>query len=884
MNLLNKLTIKNLKLNKKRTIVTIIGILLSVALLTAVSTMYASFIESLKNFEILQKGNYHVVFQDVSSDDLNTFKENRKIKEIYTTKEIGYAKLKDSKNTSKPYAYILGFTNNSIKNLSIRLKEGRLPEKEDEILIPTHLKTNGRIELNVGDTITLDVGTRVLKDGTVLNQNNPLILNNEKDDIEEYQEEIINTQTNTYKIVGIMERPSSGIENYIAPGYTFATIDNTETGNLTVYARLTKDGVKDSCTVIAGIIGVDENLFKKFNCDGEELTETELQKYNEEIEKVKYSIDVNSYLIQLETNPLELNSGTGELGIVVIIVCAIIIVTSVFCIKNSFDISITEKTKQYGMLKSVGATKKQIKKNVFYEAFILGLIGIPLGILLGLLASFILVIVCNFFLKDLLEQGFNIVLKISWIALIFSIILGIITIYLSALRSAHRASKISPIDSIRNSADIKIKSKKLKSPKLIHKIFGVGGDISYKNLKRNKKKYRTTIISIILSVSVFIALSTFINLAFLTVKEELNMQDYNVSLTVILDEANEEDYNKVLGVTKLDNINRYTNTRVFSINLDKKYYTKDYLTFTDYAGYENFKGYINVYAIGEDSYQSYLKELGLKYEDVKDKAILYNTTHVGKYDPEKGKMTYKYVDAFTFQKGDIISGEVELEGIDNTSLEIIKIADEKPFGFSNTDCEGLFISDELYEKITNKKINQYIGMVFDSSSPNELQDDIEEYLKGYNFDITNSDETARMMNNLFTLVAIFLYGFIIVISLIGITNIFNTITTNMELRKQEFAMLKSIGMTTQEFNRMIHLESIFMGIKSLLYGLPIGLCLSYLIYYFLGKEMGVSYPIPYLAIIISILAVFLLITSLMKYSMSKINKQNTIETIRNENI
>ena len=86
------------------------------------------------------------------------------------------------------------------------------------------------------------------------------------------------------------------------------------------------------------------------------------------------------------------------------------------------------------------------------------------------------------------------------------------------------------------------------------------------------------------------------------------------------------------------------------------------------------------------------------------------------------------------------------------------------------------------------------------------------------------------MNNLFTLIAIFLYGFIIVISLIGITNIFNTITTNMELRKQEFAMLKSIGMTSKEFKRMIRLESLFMGIKSLLFGILIGIILSYLIY------------------------------------------------------
>jgi putative ABC transport system permease protein len=106
----------------------------------------------------------------------------------------------------------------------------------------------------------------------------------------------------------------------------------------------------------------------------------------------------------------------------------------------------------------------------------------------------------------------------------------------------------------------------------------------------------------------------------------------------------------------------------------------------------------------------------------------------------------------------------------------------------------------------------------------------------------------------------------------------------MYLRRQEFAMLKSVGMTKKEFNRMIRLESIFMGVKSLLFSIPIGTCLSYLIYHFLSEDSGIPYRLPILAIIISILAVFILISVIMKYSMNKINKQNIIESIRNENI
>ena len=194
----------------------------------------------------------------------------------------------------------------------------------------------------------------------------------------------------------------------------------------------------------------------------------------------------------------------------------------------------------------------------------------------------------------------------------------------------------------------------------------------------------------------------------------------------------------------------------------------------------------------------------------------------------------------------------------------------------------LLVSDKMFNEI--KRENKRFTMYYLSNNPDKLQDDIDEMLQGEDYYLNNINEQAKMMNNLFTLVAIFLYGFIIVISLIGITNIFNTITTNMNLRKQEFAMLKSIGMTSKEFKKMIRLESVFIGAKSLLFGIPIGIGISYLIYHFMIEESNLPFDLPILAIIISIIVVYLLITILMKYSMNKINKENTIETIRNENI
>lgn len=873
MSLLNKLTIKNLNLNKKRTVVTIIGIMLSVALITAVASIYSSGIKSLIKYETCEKGNFHTAFYNVPVSDIDIFENNRNIETINITKNVGYAKI-DSKNEYKPYAFIKAFTKDSLKNLSVKLVDGRLPENENEVVIPTHLKTNGRLFLNVGDSITLDIGKRIDNSNYELNQNNPYQKNDE-----EVGESIVETTSKTYKIVGIIGRPATNIEGYSAPGYTFITYleENKINGIVDVYARFSKDGVKNSYETIANILGVDAKLFKKVNDNEKQVSNKELKEYLNQMDKAKYSdINVNSYLIALETNPIS-NSDIGGLGIVVGIVIGIIVFTSIFCIKNSFDISITEKIKQYGMLRSIGATKRQIKRNVFYEATILGLIGIPLGLLLGFIASYILIIISNYYLNGSLTEGLKLVFSFSWLSVLVAIILGIVTIYFSAFRSAKRASKVSPIDSIRNSANIKINPKKIKSPKLIKSIFGVGGEISFKNLKRNKKKYRTTVISIVVSVFIFIALSGFMKLAFQQVDHELEISDFNISLSTTI--TNNESYNKFIETTRLANIEDYTIFRNSEISFTGNHYNKEYAKFLNLALDENKPTYASIISIGEEQFKKYVDSLGLNYNEIKNKAILVDKGYVSNYN-KNNKLTTKYMRVFNFNKGDIIDATIT-DTKEKIKIEIGAVSDVKPFGFKGVDGQYLIISDEMFDaNFKSKSLTIY----YKSNDADKLQDDLDDFLKGEDYYINNVDENVKIMSNLFTLVGIFLYGFIIVISLIGITNIFNTITTNMELRKQEFAMLKSVGMTTKEFNRMIRLESLFMGIKSLFFGVPIGIALSYIIYHFLSEESGIPYKLPIEAILIAIAVVFILISLIMKYSMSKINKQNTIETIRNENI
>lgn len=842
MKLLNKLTYKNLILNKKRSIVTIIGIILSVALITAVSSMVSSFKESMINYEKTRKGDYHISFNNVPLEDLKYFDNNRSIESYYVTNGIGYAKLDGVKNKYKPYAYIIEMDKNAFKNTRLQLISGELPKNDTEIVIPRHLKTNGRLTLEIGKTITLNVGDRV-SEGYTLNQSNPF--NNEA------EEEIINTTPKTYKIVGIVERPS--FEYYTAPGYTFVTFkSNSVSGTYDIYARYTKDALKDYQKTTMNIVG--------------------------DLENPKYSFGINEHLIELET--FSFNDDTMKVIInLAIVVIIIVIFTSVFCIKNSFNISITEKIKQYGMLASIGATSKQIKKNVYYEAFLLSIIGIPLGVLSGILASFILIKVVNALIgNSMVIEGF-LIFRVSILAIIFSIILSIITIFLSSRKAAKIASKTSPITAIRNSGSIKINPKKLKTPKLIKKLFGIGGVISYKNIKRNKKKYRTTVISIVLCVAVYVALSYFINMAFNVVKMEFGEYTYNLNVYIFKDALS--NYDQIENITKLEGIKDYSVIRTSMLETNLKY-TNDAVKYNSYDSNEAKNKTLTVLSVGEKEYKKYIDKLNLDYKKVKNKGILINNDIINIIeDNEAKKVSYSI---FDIKIGDIINSKIMFEETEKDfDIEIAKVTDIRPMGYENYYNDAiLIVSDEVMDTLPKR---DQISIFINCDNPDTLQDEITKMLANFdNYSIANIDSTFKSMNNIYLIVAIFLYGFIIVIALIGVTNIFNTITTNIELRKSEFAMLKSIGMTNHEFNRMIFLESFFYCIKSLLIGLPIGIAISYVIYKVLIGEIEFNYVLPYKGIIISISVVFILIFTLMKYSVNKVKNNNIIETIRNENI
>ena len=858
MNVLNKLTLKSLQMNKKRTIVTIIGIILATSLLTAVITMVVSFRATMIEYEKEDAGNYHYVFEDVPYEDLKYFKNNTNIEDIYCTEDIGYTYLEGNNNDYKPYLHLLAFNEKALINSSVKLVEGRMPQNENEIVISEHIKDIAEVEYNIGDTLSLDVSKRTDLSGEYeLDQSNAYV---------EGEEKLESMYTKEYKVVGIIERPNYDIENPASPGYTIVTYlnDNNATQNLNIYVLLSEYGLKNQEEFVSQITGIDKNILTKLE-NNEQLDEKELEEYN----NIKYSYSKNEGLLRYENFEVSDSTMSTVLSLAVVVI-VIIIVTSIFCIRNSFAISITEKMRQYGMLASVGATPKQIKKNVLYEAMILALIAIPIGILCGLFADFILLKVIGTLLADALNN-LKFIFSISWLSLVFVILLAIITIYLSAISSARRASKISPIEAIRGNNDIKINPKKIRSSKIVEKLFGIGGKIADKNLKRNKKKYRTTVISIVVSVSIFIAMSSFIDYAMNASSVYYNNTSYNLYVR----DGVEDSYKEI---AKFSGVEEYSIVRLSNFYVDTNTIkgNEDFRT-----GDESSQIPISIIALGDEEYRRYVKELGLNYNDAKDKAILIDDYTQYVVDEEnKGKYIMKRV--YTYEKGDTILGSFEDEGVKDTYLEIAAIGTTRPMGLENiTSSYGyLVISDDFYNRNVKDTYAQELYIKCDDS--NKLEGQIRQEYD--DLIVYNLDEQMQQEQSVYLVIQIFLYGFITVISLIGITNIFNTITTNMNLRSREFAMLKSIGMTNKEFNKMIRLESILYGLKSLLMGIPIGIILSYLVYKAVSGGIEMEFILPINSIIISIVVVMLLIIFIMRYSLSKINKQNIIETIRKDNI
>lgn len=849
MSILNRLTIKNLRLNKKRTIVTIIGIILSTALMVGIGLLFSSFQDLMIRDTIGYSGKYEANYSDVDLDKLNNIKD--KDFTYFYEKPIGFSKI-ESSNEYKPYMYITSVNKEYFDEL--KLIEGSFPKNENEAVISNHVITNGGLNYKVGDIVTFKYGKRNI-------EGNGTLANSEFVD----GEFLTNEGTHTYKIVGIVER--SNFENYSACGYTAFTLDvNNDKGSVNLYVMFNKN---------KKIIKQSEELAKRLNYDND--------------------INYNSTLLALYGESTYGNVMTTMVSMMMIML-ALVSIGCIIVIYNSFAISVMERKKEFGLLSSIGTTKRQLSHTVFFEAVFVGVIGIILGILGAYIGIGCVVLVINNLIGDMLEYKLHLVTNPLFI--IIPVIFMIIVIGVSAFIPSRRASKVSPIEAIRQNDDIKINKKKIRTSKLVNKLFGIEGEIALKNIKRNKKKYRVTIVSLFISIVLFISFSSYMNYTLNTASSVMGEVPYDYQISYFGDDPNndKEALDKINEIVKSSDVKEYVSYSVSNLSIIGNYtYSDEYLDFYKSAyGDDGIKAlnnlkyqYISILVLDDNSYNKYKKLIGIDNDSVillnKFKGVSYGNNKRVNYDIpviNNGNINIKICNFDNDEDVDTTkycNKNIDNIFVTNKSFDLIE-------EFSYMDDFKLIVNKKLYDSISDSSTH-YTQFNIISDNTNNIDKLTKELDKYSNVNYTNIKEAMKQANNLILVVKILMYGFISLVTLIGVTSVFNTISTSMALRKREFAVLRSIGLTNRGFNKILFFESLFFGMKSLIFAIPVSIGITVLIHYALADMVSIStIIIPWKYIIISIVSVFVIVLLTMMYSTSKIKKHNIIEQIREENI
>lgn len=884
MKLLNKLTLKNLRLNKVRTIVTIVGIMLSAALITVVSGMALSGRQTMIDAQAAWSGNYDVALDIIDNSVIETARNNRNVENAFYKERLGYARTKNADGETCDYS-VLAMSENTYDNcFKIDLIKGKFPTNSGEAVVTKSFKTQDGKDVKIGDKITLDVGVLTDKDSNVLDEEG--IHNLLQKDFNKCS--IIDTVKRTYTVTGIIERPKTS-ELYdpsnLSMIYTVsdekAPIEAIRTKHMNkLYIAYTPQSEGNYLQNTADILGFKAD-------DMSNVISDEISPEDQQTSGIN-AYEFNFVLLSMKGYGSSDATNTVIFSLAVIIII-IVMLASVFVIRNSFAISITEKTSMYGMLASVGATKRQIRRNVLFEGFILGLIGIPLGILLGLGVNAILIAILNSVLGDMLS-GASFVFVTPTIPIICAIVLSAVTIFCSSFFIALRASRIPPLVAIRGNKDIKVKNNKpYRTSKLTKKLFGVGGEIASKSLKRSRKKYRTTVISIVVSVAMFIAVSAFMDYGMTFTDHYYGNADYSYMVVGI-------DSKQAQTIEKMPEIENY-----LTVGLQYGYVSADVpvnecgknFLYDEPDGTKSFGA--EFLEFEHDTFVQICRELELDYNKVKGGVLVYSQVTPDNSESGNSSKPMKLFGKTAPTKFTVHGNDDEGNALITGKLKVSSVFDEIPKSADSVIGEGTIFGQGLIigeQGVISPQLGEhgcgitlYANTSDHTSLTNRIESmsgtgDSESYISIFDY-----EEIVRQFNAIMLIVGIFVYGFIGVISLIGLTNIFNTISTNMQLRSKEFASLKSIGMTKKEFNRMIRLESLMYGIKSLLIGIPLGVLGVFAIFSAFSRgNVPMSFVFPWKAILISIAVVFVAVWLIMKYSISKVNKQNIIETIRNDNI
>lgn len=643
----------------------------------------------------------------------------------------------------------------------------------------------------------------------------------------------ISNENKNYKIVGCIDS-----KNYDSNMYFYTTYEFKDNDIVSLYINYKEiKNIRDKTTKIANNF---ENATITYN-------EKLLEIYNERTDNI------------------------GPIKYAVLIVCIIISATiigifTLLIIYTSYSISVIERKKMYGVLNSIGCTKFQIIKIIAFEA----LLEFIISIILGLTISFIIVSIGTNIINNNLFTNYEV--TIYPIYLIICTIILLVFVSLSSIMPAVEASYISPIQTIMGHTDIK--RKKVKSNKLVSKLFKIEGELSLKNIKRNKRKYTITIVSLVLSFTIFVTFSIFFNLINTTNDYTTSIELGNYDYEIFYNDNNIDEFVSEIKKLNINEINvlKKQSLRAKSIN---KYYKDEVFKNTIENKYGSNIDLINIYNFEPDKPQFINKVF--MYQIIDDKVEIYEGLLLKNNEIQI----------------DICNRNDLFELIDCTTIKDIDIKNERILGMNNMNTSNnLIVNTKTYNKLINKySINDYnpYYIYIKTSDVTKFEQKLLNLKNNYNFSSKNEKLESIQLTKEYKIISIIAYSFLTFIILFSLINAYNSISTTINLRKKEFNMLKSIGMNS--FNKMLILESIFFSLKTIIWGT----CLSLLMYLWLKlvfeelfalqklvNNNSFSFPLPLKYILLASISLIFIIYIFIKIAFNKINKENIADSLKED--
>ena len=856
MNIANKLTYRHLKENKGRTVVTTLGICVSVAMITAVFVAMASFLNLFGEIGKISSGNWDACYYHLNQSQIEQVEKDSRISKVglkYGSENMSF-QIKNPTSYKRGTAEMIIGDKSYFEMVLTGNFDGKVPANENEVAVEKDfLDKNGMKDAKVGDKIVLTQGQRQLDDGSY-------VMGSHFDENEKF---IPSGDEKEYTITAILHTNPATKYSSVWRGISE---DEIKSGDICAYITLAKQNSSAYSTI--------EAIQNDYKIDVYQANEDVLASY--------LSGRQDGFLVTMLP--------------IVLVVLILIVIASVMLIYNAFGMSLSERVRYLGMLASVGATKSQKRKSVYFEGAILGAIGIPVGILAGILGIGITLklvghkIISTGMIAGVNDSNMQMKTVVPAWAIIGIILVSIFTIFISAFIPARKASKITPIDAIRQRQEIKVKPKKLKAPKYIKKIFGYEGELAYKNLKRNGKKSRLITVSIALSIVLFISCNYFCGMFIQASGYEKNIP-YQISTVISLEHKKDlED-----ALDKMQNVDKYYVDMVNSnYSLGKKGNLKD----TDiknlshynssYAKlFENGSVTMAIHYIDDSEFNKLCQNNDIDYNSFYGKNVkcllLNNLTHkqdtskvfnnsiIGQHIAERDEFVNEGDEPLDFEVGGLVK-------YDKNSL---------PCSFVPANVVGVFVPYSQYVNVIEKGLEPNdvrLAMCIETDEHKEVAENLTTLLNENDFGsnyVSDNVDILETMNTVIFIIQVFVYGFITLISLITIANIINTISANIALRRKEFAMLKSVGTTPKGFSKMVSLESVFYALKAVIFGVPISVLISVVLNKMLG-ESSIPYHFDIKLYLSVIIVVFVLILITMIYSVRKLKNDNIIEALKED--